>query len=148
MTTGTMIRRGLWSTSHNATGRARQDVRPEQVSTSARTPLIAERASAALAHYRVEDAEPIVTFVLIHPQLVDLLEEAPAAIARQFPDTSLTLEVYDDPEEPVTTLVVGIVTMLAPADALEQLQLLDEAWWLDTRPGFREHALITLAYPA
>ena len=144
MTNATLMRPNTLSKSRSLTGDARRGVQPQQWTSSARTPLLEQRSIAAQAAYRVDDDAAIISFVLAHPQLVDLLEQAPAEIARQFPDAHLTLALHDDPEEPVTTLVIGIASSLAPREALDRLDRLDDTWWLDTQLSYRTHALITL----
>ena len=84
--------------------------------------------------YDVENPAEVDKFVAQNDFLSGLLRAAPAEIGSRFgPATSLRLEFVVDPEDdpPSGYLSLGIRTVLDDDHAYEQLDRLDEEWWID-----------------
>jgi len=84
--------------------------------------------------YTLRRPDEVVGFLSRHSSLVEILEEAPRQILRHFGDgmSSLALEAVKDPEaENDEELILFIQTALPINQALQHLDRLDDAWWLE-----------------
>ncbi|MBW2307498.1 MAG: hypothetical protein JRG73_11240 [Deltaproteobacteria bacterium] len=90
--------------------------------------------------YRFINPEEVTNFLLAHDHLVESLQKTHRHIVRIFAENLVetTLEHVVDPEEDFESLFVVIKTNLAPEEALEHLNRLDEEWWLDLPFDFRK----------
>lgn len=84
-----------------------------------------------LRRFSVRDQAAVQRFLVEHAFLAPLLTAAPDRISEHFSLPSLALEVLADPEGAGEELVLSILTDLEPEAALQRLDALDEAWWLD-----------------
>jgi hypothetical protein len=82
--------------------------------------------------YIITDRNAVRGFLTHRPFLVPLLFEAHSEIATFFAGAPLRLAVVIDPEdENARHLTLSIMTSLPPSAAVDRLQALDTAWWLD-----------------
>lgn len=83
--------------------------------------------------YPLRNAAAVRRFLRTYPQLHEILLEAHTHLERYFgPNPQVTLEVVSDPEvEGLEELFAYIHTRLPVAEALVQLDKLDEEWFLD-----------------
>ncbi len=79
--------------------------------------------------------------------LLTILEEAFDKIRKLFPSSPLFLEVVSNPEEEDDTyLVLFIKTNLVPFNAVEQLNRLDEEWFLSLPTKIKQRLSINLEF--
>lgn len=82
-----------------------------------------------------------------HPFLAELLFEVDAQVRRYFEGAEVSLEVIVDPEGlSEEHLTAYIHTSLSPEEAANQLDQLNEEWWLDTLQQGRQKLFINLAF--
>src|SRR5260221_57661 len=82
--------------------------------------------------YIFRKPERVSEFLEIHPFLKPILQEARAKIADYFPDSSVFLEIFVEPEEIASSrLVAYIKSGFSAEETLEKLHQLDNDWWLD-----------------
>jgi hypothetical protein len=84
--------------------------------------------------YTLRRSEEVIEFLSRHSSLLEILDEAPRQIQRHFGmgSDSLILEVVKDPEaEGDEELILFIRANLPVDQALQKLDLLDDAWWLE-----------------
>jgi hypothetical protein len=94
--------------------------------------------------YEVIDPAAVRAYLASRPHLVALLEEAPAQIARFFPDAPLSLACQVDPDDNTETLIIRVRTNLVAAEANQREDELLDAWILDLPYPVRRDVLITL----
>lgn len=79
--------------------------------------------------YTLVNERQILDFLGHHPHLGPILRDAPDVIQTLFGgQVQLKLEVHRDPEEDWEELFIVIQTLKQPAQALQLLDQLDEAW--------------------
>jgi hypothetical protein len=82
--------------------------------------------------YEIPNPDEVGRFLLAHPQLLELLLEAPEHIREQFGPCTVSLKVFRDPELlEDKDLVAYIHTTLPIGEALVKLDALDEEWLVD-----------------
>lgn len=93
--------------------------------------LLAETCTGWL--YSLRDSEIVRSFVMDHPDLVEVLLEAKPHLVRYFgDDTHVSLRVLRDPEiGEEGELVAYILTPLSVDKAQSRLDDLDDGWFLD-----------------
>jgi len=97
--------------------------------------------------YTVRKREDILALLAEQPQLLPILMDAPSEALRYFPGSQLSLEAVADPDTGMDpSLVVTIGTHLNPVEALQQLRMLDQNWWLDTLSRTDGKVCITVAF--
>lgn len=80
--------------------------------------------------YEIADENSVADFVSHHPEVHELLKEAPAEIRRFFPRASLALELKNSHVKPdVRQLVIVIAPQMHADKALEKLDEMDHQWW-------------------
>jgi hypothetical protein len=119
------------------------------------TPAIATSDSAVLSaeeirqlekNYQIQDLPEVLEFIAQHPELLPVLQAAPAQIGVYFPGQALSLEVDYDPEiKDMVYLVISILTAGEAKEVLSQLRRLDLDWLLSQ--SVEEHLMVTLGYP-
>lgn len=79
--------------------------------------------------------EEIAAFLVQHPHLSGLLEQATAKVTEIFGESAtMRFELHRDPEEGYEELFVIVTTSFAPATAMECLRRLDEEWLRSVLP--------------
>jgi hypothetical protein len=98
--------------------------------------------------YRVENVIDVHRFLQKHSNLIDVLLEAHPQIRKYFPTEKLRLKLYVDPESPQwEKLVLSICASAESVDqALNQLDELDENWWIDASLGVAVNLCIHLDF--
>jgi hypothetical protein len=97
-------------------------------------------------NYQIENLPEVLEFIAQHPELLPVLQEAPAQIGVYFPGQGLSLEVGYDPEiKDMVYLVISILTAGEAREVLDQLRRLDNAWLLSQ--SVEQHLMVTLGYP-
>lgn len=98
--------------------------------------------------YRVENVIDVHRFLQKHSNLIDVLLEAHPQIRKYFPSEKLRLKLYVDPESPQwEKLVLSICASPESVDqALNQLDELDENWWIDASLGVAVNLCIHLDF--
>jgi len=92
------------------------------------------RALGAAGFDGAED-EVIARFLRQHRHLAPLLRDVRREVDAHFgPGTPVLLELATDPEEGDMALFALIRTKLSVDDALDRLDALFDAWWLDNLP--------------
>lgn len=82
--------------------------------------------------YAFRDSKAVISYLVNHSSLIPLLLEAYGKIPHYFPHSQVFLQVVADPEMiDDEQLVIYIGTNLAPDQAVDGLEALDEHWWLD-----------------
>jgi hypothetical protein len=110
--------------------------------------LSAEEIRQLEKNYQIQDLPEVLEFIAQYPELVPVLQEAPAQIGVYFPNQSLSLEVDYDPEiKDLVYLVISILTAGEAEEVLEQLHRLDHAWALPLPLNVKQRLMITLGYP-
>jgi hypothetical protein len=108
--------------------------------------LSAEEIRQLEKDYQIKDLPEVLEFIAQHPELVPVLQEAPAQIGVYFPDQGLSLEVDYDPEiRDMVYLVISILTAGESKEVLSQLRRLDFEWLLSQ--SVEQHLMVTLGYP-
>jgi hypothetical protein len=100
---------------------------PSTVEMAVSPELLADLEQA----YDFADADSVRAFIVAHPTLVPLLQEAQAVIASSFgTGTRTALEVVRDPEETGTATLYAFVQSPDDADAaLDRLDRFNDGWW-------------------
>jgi hypothetical protein len=94
------------------------------------------------------DLPEVLEFIAQYPELMPVLQEAPAQIGIYFPDEGLSLHVDYDPEIiDDVCLVISILTAGEAKKVLEQLHQFDHAWALPLPLTVKQRLMITLGYP-
>jgi hypothetical protein len=97
---------------------------------------------------QIENLPEVLEFIAQHPELVPVLQEAPAQIEVYFPGQALSLEVDYDPEiKDMVYLVISILTAGEATEVLSQLHRLDLEWALLLPLIVKQNLMITLGYP-
>ena len=98
--------------------------------------------------YTLKNAKEVAHFLVDCPFLVPLLEEVPKKLQAYFPNSPITLDVSQDPDEDegVSYLVASILTKVSPKEAFEAMKRFDYDWWLDVPYQVREKLLITVGF--
>ena len=102
------------------------------VSTSSLLVDRSEKLSQVQGVYESRDGARVTGFLRAYPVLIDLLLEALEHLERCFgPNPQVVLEVVADPDsEGSEELFANIGTSLPVDEALEQLNRLDDTWFL------------------
>lgn len=98
-------------------------------------------------HYDLGDASNtnrVYHFLETQPSLSTFLIHAPSKIREFFPNEGLKLDHIDDPELPTLEQLFIRIHSQDIDQALEQLQDLDETWWLDIPQEISAKLCITL----
>ena len=97
--------------------------------------------------FTVHDTQAVIDFLVDHPQLSPLLEEARNHVRRHFPHAPLDLRIAPgNGSEDDQQLVLSIATQLAPQAAVDNLRLLDRSWWLSAVARADGKLLLTLTF--
>lgn len=97
--------------------------------------------------YTLRNKKDVFDFISNNQQLLPLLKEAHDRIRDYFPLETLFLEVMIDPDEVgEKELVIYIHTDQKPYEAIENLDRLDECWWLDASTISELKLLIQVEY--
>jgi hypothetical protein len=125
----------------------------EEISIQLHKPLLEEtgwthKLSKISFFYRVENVIDVHRFLQKHSNLIDVLLEAHRQIRKYFPTEKLRLKLYVDPESPQwEKLVLSICASAESVDqALNQLDELDENWWIDASLGVAVNLCIHLDF--
>lgn len=111
-------------------------------------PIMRTYTEALEEKYRFVDNQEVQEFLQANEHVAPLLLEAWARIAENFgPDTSVVLEVRQDPEEDSDPrLFAAIQTKLPPDEARRREARFDEEWWLENLPRARRKVNFCLQY--
>lgn len=82
-------------------------------------------------HYLFEEPEVIKRFLIINPDLTDILIEAYFIIKKIWGDLPIYLELHRDPEEGWEELFIVIKSSYSPEEARSLMNKLEEEWYLD-----------------
>jgi hypothetical protein len=116
--------------------------------TSHSVPFSAEEIRQLEKNYQIKNLPEVLEFIAQHPELLPVLQEAPAQIEVYFPGQGLSLEVDYDPEiKDWVYLVISILTAGEAREVLDQLHRLDYEWALPLPITVKENLMITLGYP-
>jgi hypothetical protein len=98
--------------------------------------------------YVLRERTQVAEFLDQYSFLTSLLLEAPAPIARHFPDAPMFLEIFEDTEsdEQDRHLVINIGTELGPKEVIAKLRTLQKDWWLDRLPVAKGRLSIGFEY--
>ncbi|MEA5579024.1 hypothetical protein [Anabaena sp. UHCC 0451] len=98
--------------------------------------------------YTIKNILDVNRFLQDHSNLIDVLVEAHPQIRKYFPTEKLRLKLYVDPESPEwDKLVLYICASPESVDqALNQLDELDENWWIDASLGVAVNLCIHLDF--
>jgi len=97
--------------------------------------------------YTFREPNIVKEYLVSNTFLRPILEEAAEKIRNYFPSSPLVLEVISNPEEEDDTyLVLFIKTNLAPFNAVEQLNRLDEEWFLSLPAKLKQSLSINLEF--
>jgi hypothetical protein len=103
--------------------------------TDAPTALEESRRAAGAPGFDGAKDEAVAAFVRRHRQLEPLLRALRRDVDAHFdPQTPILLELATDPEEGDATLFARIGTTLSTSDAMQRLDTLVDAWWLENMP--------------
>jgi hypothetical protein len=83
--------------------------------------------------YTMPDRSSVEAYVGQHPELIEVLREAPDRIGEHFPYMALELAMSSDPESEDDHLVLWINAPDDPEAAIRQLLGLTRQWWGDIR---------------
>jgi hypothetical protein len=117
------------------------DPRGHQVIVNWRTEQLMMRPEieALAGIYKFDNPEKIDTFLYkAGKPVIEILKDAPNQIARVFGNVHLHLNAINDPEEDFEALFIKIKTALPAGRALDLLDELDNAWWLDVDKDIRK----------
>ena len=91
-------------------------------------------------HFKLRDVDwnTLLQYVVRHPEVIDVIAEAPVAIRRIFGPVRPFLDLVRDPEEGWESLFIAVPTNEPARQALNRLQALDAQWFGDAarRSGF------------
>ena len=109
--------------------------------------VLASQAKNILRSFEVRNQEDILNYLMVHDYLISVLEEAPSAIYKHFPEVPLSLEIVNDPESSDHTML-GLYISVSGDDqtAFEKLEALDQSWWLDNMDRARGSLFLNLQY--
>ena len=79
--------------------------------------------------FHLYNPQRISAFLYEARDLVSILFEAHRRLCTYFPDSPLALDVFDDPEDGSTELVINILTNNEPEEARMDLDAFIEDWW-------------------
>jgi len=84
--------------------------------------------------------DKVKDFVEKRTYLKDIIIRARNEIHKYFPEETLAIDVFSDPEEEHSRdeLVIHIITERDPGVALKALDRFDENWWLDASLGIED----------
>jgi hypothetical protein len=90
------------------------------------------------AAYSVPDPIALESYLVQRPQLIPALHVAHTVVHQYFPDSVLELAISSNTEDVAEEAFIYIHTHLPVQDAMERLDKLDEAWFLeaDARSGY------------
>lgn len=95
--------------------------------------------------FEIRDERRVRAYINANPALANVLEEARSQIADMFRGFTLLLKM-GSPTSPLNApkLILSIQTTMPRREALEKLDDLDEAWWLDQPTSVDKNLIITL----
>lgn len=96
--------------------------------------------------YGLREPAEVVNFLSNNFFLFALLLQAYDWARKYFPSSKLFLEIIDEPEVEDTRMVISISTNLAPSEALNRLEQLDEDWWLTASSRAKGKLAITVEF--
>ncbi len=97
--------------------------------------------------YVIPHMDETLRFLIEHPFLIDVVQEAADALRRTFGSAAtLSLELFHDPETENTELFALVHINEPVTVALEKLQTFDEAWFLDQQSLIAELFNVDVAF--
>jgi hypothetical protein len=83
-------------------------------------------------HYQIENPDEVEAYVIEHPSVTAILDEAPAEIYAVFGnEVPPRLRLEWDPEDGDRWLFVGVPVVDEGPSALPLIETLEERWWLN-----------------
>lgn len=100
--------------------------------TELRAVLIGTRIAKLEQTYFFSKPDEIRSFLLVHPMIISVLDEAKSALGKFFGNSvKVSLEIVSDPEVSNHRQLFGYInTDLSPEDALSCMDAFDNAWFL------------------
>ena len=97
--------------------------------------------------FNMSNRDTISEFLVDRTFLAQLLLELPEKIPVCFPDSQLSLEIWNDPEiEDNAKLLALIRTKLDPEEALDVMESFDREWWIENRPRTQGELVIDVEF--
>lgn len=97
--------------------------------------------------FQVANPSSVTSFMGQHPLLYNSLVEVEAAIRNYFPDETLRLNLYEDPEgEMDNELAIYVLTQKEPYVALDKLDTFDNEFWSGRTDSYKNLITINVEY--
>lgn len=108
------------------------------------TENIAKKITEKLSqHFQLKNEEDIGYYLSYNQFLVPVLEDCYNKVKDYFKnDESLVLELIQDPMDNIEKLVMYIVTILPPKEAISVLKKIYREWWISYPSDCRDHIVI------